>query len=218
MRWKSKGVRSLRASVVLAVTLVLVTATSPQASGAPGAGATRVPVTFVGDSVSASIGYVPAAQKALRRGGLSVRLDAAVCRRLVQPSCAFQGSTPPSALAAVRSYGRSLGRVLVVSVGYNEDGRGYRQGIDLVLRAALAQGATGVVWVTLKETSPLYRGTNAAIRQAEKRWPQLIVADWNAHSTGKPWFGSDGLHLSTEGAIQLARFLRAHVLRAASRG
>jgi hypothetical protein len=172
-------------------------------------------VTFVGDSVPASISYVPAAQAQLRRG-LEVRLDLGVCRRLVQLSCAFQGSTPPSALEAVQGYGRSLGRVLIVNVGYNESSEGYRQGIDRVMRAALAQGAAGVVWVTLRETRSIYRRTNVAIKSAAERWPQLVVADWNAYSSGKPWFGDDGLHLTSTGATALAAFLRPYVWKAAA--
>lgn len=187
-------------------------AASPTAKEAP------IPVTFVGDSVSASISYATTAQKQLKRG-LAVRLDVKVCRRLVQPSCSFQGSTPPSGLQAVQSYGRSLGKVLIVKVGYNEDGRGYGSGIDRIMRAALAQGAHGVVWVTLRETgqyASLYRRTNSAIERAAKRWPKLQVADWNAYSAGRPWFGSDGLHLSARGAAELATFLRPYVFRAAA--
>ena len=174
-----------------------------------------IPVTFVGDSVSASISYVRTAQRQLKRG-LAVRLDVKVCRRLVQPSCSYQGQTPTTALQAVQSYGRSLGKVLIVKVGYNEDGRGYGSGIDRVMRAALAQGANGVVWVTLKETSGTYHWTNVAIKRAAKRWPQLQVADWNEYSAGKPWFGTDGLHLSATGATELAKFLRPYVFRAAA--
>jgi hypothetical protein len=174
-----------------------------------------VRVTFVGDSVPASISYIPAAQAQLRRG-LDVRLDLKVCRRLVQPSCTYQGTTPSSALEAVKGYGRSLGRVLVVNVGYNESADGYRHGIDRVMRAALAQGASGVVWVTLRETRDIYRWTNVAIKTAAKRWPQLVVADWNAYSSGKPWFGDDGLHLTSTGATALASFLRPFVWKAAA--
>ena len=54
--------------------------------------------------------------------------------------------------------------------------------------------------MTLRETTGHYRSINTAIRQATKRWPQLVVADWNAYSAGKPWFGSDGLHLTVTGA------------------
>lgn len=188
------------------------------AAASTSGGTTPIPVTFVGDSVSASISYVPMAKRRLNRG-LEVRLDAKVCRRLVQPSCSFQGAAPTTALEAVRSYGHSLGRVLVVSVGYNEDGRGYAEGIDRVMRAALAEGASGVVWVTLREKGQygsLYRVTNLAIKRAPKRWPQLQVADWNTYSGGKAWFGSDGLHLSAKGATELVSFLRPYVFRAAA--
>jgi hypothetical protein len=101
-----------------------------------------------------------------------------------------------------------------VDVGYNENGRGYGAGIDEVMRAALGQGATRVVWVNLRETDPVYRGANAAIADAARRWPELVVADWNAHSRGKPWFRDDGLHLTAAGAGALAAFLRARVLAA----
>src|SRR5262245_60493293 len=148
---------------------------------AASAAATRpLNVTFVGDSVSASIEYVPAAEELLESNGIRVRLDLKVCRRLVQASCPYHGSTPPTALDAVRGYGGSLGAVLIVKVGYNESSYGYRDGIDRVMRAALADGAQGVVWVTLRETNDVYRGTNAAIRSAATRWPQLVLADWNA--------------------------------------
>jgi hypothetical protein len=181
------------------------------------AAANKAPLkaTFVGDSVSASITYVTTAQAQLERG-IDVRLDLKVCRRLVQPSCPYQGSAPSTALQAVESYGRSLGHVLIVKVGYNESSAGYGKGIDKVMRAALAQGATGVVWVTLRERSDIYHWTNVAIRQATRRWPQLVVADWNAYSAGKPWFGPDGLHLTPTGAVGLATFLRPYVLRASA--
>ena len=120
-------------------------------------------------------------------------------------------------LGVVQAAGRRLGDVLVVDVGYNEGPIGYGAGIDDVMRAALAQKATGVVWVTLRETRDLYRQTNEAIRRARRRWPQLEVADWNAFSAGKPWFASDGLHLTPTGAVELATFLRPYVLRAAER-
>ena len=189
-------------------------AVAPVASASPSSATAPLRVTFVGDSVSASILYTPAAQKQLAKSA-SVRLDLKVCRRLVQPSCAYNGSTPTTALQAVQASGRSLGKVLIVKVGYNESAAGYGKGIDQVMRAALSTGAAGVVWVTLKETRDIYHSTNVEIKQAQKRWPQLIVADWNAYSAGKPWFGSDGLHLSGTGASALATYLRPYVLRAA---
>lgn len=208
---RSTAVRAFVAALLLA-SLVGSGAAAASTGGKP------IPVTFVGDSVSASISYVSAARAELNRG-LAVRLDAKVCRRLVQPSCTYRGSTPTTGLEAVRSYGHSLGRVLVVKVGYNEGSQGYGAGIDRVMRAALADGATGVVWVTLREKtgySGVYHSTNLQIKKAANRWPELVVADWNAFSAGKPWFGSDELHLTATGATKLAAFLRPFVFRAAA--
>ena len=150
--------------------------------------------------------------------GERVHFPRGLCRRLVQASCRFRGATPTTALQAVRGYGRSLGRVLVVNVGYNEEPQGYGDGIDRVMRSALGQGARGVVWVTLRETRGIYHATNVAIRAAARRWPQLVVADWNAYSSGRLWFGDDGLHLTNAGASGLAAFLRPFVLKAAGLG
>lgn len=194
---------------IAAVAAAMLAGTTAAAINAP------VRVTFVGDSVPGSIMYSPRARSILARG-LTTRLDLRVCRRLATASCSYQGSAPTSALQSVQSLGRSLGDVLIVDVGYNESAFGYREGIDRVMRAARAQGASGVVWVLLRETRDVYRQTNAVIRAAQKRWPDLLVADWNAYSSGKPWFSSDGLHMGVSGADALAAFVRPYVLRAAA--
>ena len=176
-------------------------------------------VTFVGDSVSAAIEYTAAAHARLSQG-LVLRLDLKVCRRLVQTGCSYRGTTPTTALDAIDSYGRSLGDILIVDVGYNEGSLGYNTRIDEIMRAALQHGVRGVVWVTLRASSAsvyesIYRSTNTEIRAAARRWPELVVADWNAYGFGKPWFGSDGLHLTSTGAVALAGFLRHYVYQAA---
>jgi hypothetical protein len=205
---------SLRALLTAGLMAVAIVAAALAGSTAA---ATKAPVrvTFVGDSVPASIMYSPRARSILARG-LATRLDLRVCRRLATASCSYQGSAPTSALQSVQSLGHALGEVLIVDVGYNESSSGYRDGIDRVMRAARAQGASGVVWVLLRETRDIYRETNAVIRSAQKRWPQLLVADWNAYSRGKPWFSSDGLHMGVTGADALAAFLRPYVFRAAA--
>src|SRR4051812_23122841 len=183
----------MRVRSILAAAAILLLAVPP--AGAKPA----LHVTFVGDSVPASLDYVPSAKAVMQRG-MSLTLDLKVCRRLVAASCPYKGKTPTTAVEAVRSYGHSLGDVVIVDVGYNEDGRGYPQGIDELMKAALAQGARSVVWVTLRETRAVYHPANMAIRSAVKRWPQLLVADWNTYSAGKPWFRDDGLHLTPSGA------------------
>jgi hypothetical protein len=167
---------------------------------------------MIGDSVSAALDYVSDARTFLARG-LDFRFVLDVCRRLVAPSCTYQGVTPPTGLQVVLAGGRSLGQVVIVDVGYNDYASTYRHELDRVMRALAASNVRTVIWVTLRETRSTYRGINLIIRNARKRWRPLVVADWNAYSRGEPWFGdSEGLHLNASGAMGLARLLRRLVL------
>ena len=206
-----RGSQSLVTAVVLVVAAALLAA--GQASGDASA---HPRATIIGDSIMASFDYVPAARRSLARG-LVLRSDSAVCRRLVAASCPFRGSTPETALDVVRADGRALGRVVVINVGYNDWSAVYD--VDRVLRALTAVGVESVIWVTLREAganAKLYAQSNARIRAAVHKWRSLVVADWNAYSRGRPWFRGDGLHLTSSGAMGLARFLRPLVLTGAS--
>ncbi|MBV9425812.1 MAG: acyltransferase family protein [Solirubrobacterales bacterium] len=172
--------------------------------------------TIVGDSVAETIEEFPQAEQALSTG-LDLNLELQICRRLIITSCTYQGNTPPPALQAIKSLARSLGPLLVMDVGYDDDSVGYGSGIDQVMRTALAQGAREVIWLTLREYgnySSAYQQTNAAIRQAARRWPQLRIADWNRYSAGQPWFADD-VHPNGPGAIALAEFLRRQITSSA---
>ncbi len=195
----------------LALLIALVVALCATAAASPSGGGAKPRVTFIGDSVAASLLYADAAERTLRRG-LDLRLDLKVCRRLVAPSCTYQGETPSTALQVVESTGRSLGEVGVVMVGYNDSASGYRAGLDRVMRAFRRAGVDHVVWVTLGETRENYELINGVIRKARSRWPALEVADWAELSRGKSWFAADGLHLEPDGAMALARLVRAKVL------
>jgi hypothetical protein len=70
--------------------------------------------------------------------------------------------------------------------------------------------------VTLRERYENYHLMNEVIRNARRRWPQLVVADWNAYSAGRPWFAPDGIHLNASGAFGLAQLLRAFLAPLAS--
>jgi len=166
-------------------------------------------VTLIGDSITESFDYVPAARRYLGRG-LDLRSDAAVCRRLVAASCAFQGAQPATALDVIRSRRSTLGSVVVINVGYNDWAAVYD--VDRVMRALKAKHVRTVVWVTLRETTSNYAQNNARIRKATRRWRNFVVADWDAYSRGKRWFRSDGLHLTSAGAAGLSRLLRPLVL------
>ena len=174
----------------------------------------RLRVTVIGDSITASFEYVPAARRYLGKG-FDLRSDAVVCRRLVAASCAFQGSTPATALELISAHGRALGPVVVINVGYNDWAAVYD--VDRVMRALKGAGVRTAIWVTLRETTTNYAQNNARIRGAARRWRNsLVVADWNAYSRGKPWFREDGLHLTVSGALGLARLLRPLVVGASA--
>lgn len=198
--------------------LALAAAVLLAAAAAPAAPAASPRATFVGDSVPAALSYTPAARSVLSRR-VRMRFDLRVCRRLVAPSCPYQGATPATALQTVRTLGRSIGDVLVVDVGYNDTGSTYGRGMRQVVAAARAQGVRAVVWVTLRQAGRYrseYVRANAGIRAEAARWGRrVLVADWNVASAGRTFFSADGLHLSGAGAMTLARFLRPFVMRAA---
>ena len=205
-----------RAGIGRLILVGLVTALA--ALGPSAATADAVRFTFIGDSKAAAIEFSPPAQRLLARGNI-VRRDLKVCRRLVAPSCSYQGVTPTTALQAIRNYGRTLGRVLVIDVGYNDSSATYKPQLEQVVRAAKARGVKGIVWVNLRvvPAHPDYRRINAIIAEAGRRRPILYVANWNAYTRGKPasWFGSDGIHLTSEGAVGLVRLVRRYVTLAA---
>jgi hypothetical protein len=207
----------LRARLALALVVVAVALTCAAAASAHPAAPAKTRVTVIGDSIAASFDYVVSARRYLGNG-LDLRSDALVCLRLVAASCSFQGSAPPTVLQVVRSHGRALGPIVVVNVGYNDWAAVYD--VDRVMRALRVAGVKHVVWVTLREAgsnASIYAQSNARIRSAGKRWRgRLVIADWNAYSRGKPWFREDGLHLTSSGAMGLARLLRPLVLAGAA--
>ncbi len=190
--------------------VLIAAAIALAAAAGPATAATKPRVTVIGDSVQASFTFVPAATARLGKG-LNLKLDALVCRRLVAPSCSYRGVTPLTALKLIKgSTGAKLGKVVVIHVGYNDDARVYN--VNAVMKALRAKGVKKVVWVTLHDPGSRYRGNNAAIRTAAKRWKGFMVADWNRVSAGRPWFRGDGIHPSPAGAMSLAGLIRQKVL------
>jgi hypothetical protein len=190
----------------------IVAAAAVLASVASGGTAARPRVTLFGDSVAAALSFKGKARTMLSKG-IDLRIEAKVCRRLAENGCPYNGERPTSVLSLVEKPVVPLGSVVVIDVGYNDDPSSYGDDIDRVMQAVVGQGVSTVIWVTMQEKRPLYRTTNAAIRAAARRWPQIVVADWTAASKARSaWFVGDGLHLSTAGALGLATFLRPLVL------
>ena len=172
---------------------------------------------MIGDSVITSVAYTSQARALLARN-VDLHFLAVVCRRLVQPSCWYNGTRPPTALDVIETNGSALGQTVIVESGYNEYAQQYPDDIDTVMKALAAAGVETVLWMTLREQRPTYATMNDQIRAAAAKWPQLVVVDWNAASRDRPWVGDDGLHLNYQGAMAMARLLRTFVVEYACDG
>lgn len=183
-----------------------------QAGGAATSASPRV--TIFGDSVPDSLEYTRDA-RALLSEGLDMRFEVTSCRRLASPGCPYQGRRPESVLDIVQfSPLFTLGKVVVVDVGYNEPAVNYEAGMSQVAIALVKLGVEHVLWVTMREQTDNYRQINDVIRTQARRWPQVQIVDWEAASRGQDWFQPDGLHLNGDGAMGLAKLLRANILAA----
>jgi len=205
-------VRRIAASLTAAALVALLAAAS--ATSAPRA---RPRVTVIGDSIVTAVQYTTAARQLLGRN-VDLHFLAAVCRRLVQSSCWYDGTRPPTAFEVIQASGRSLGPTVIVESGYNEYVQQYPDDLDTVMRALDAAGVETVLWLTLREQRPDYATMNMQIRAAAGRWPQLVVVDWNAVSRNMSWFGDDGLHLNFQGTLGMSRLLRKFVVSYACDG
>jgi hypothetical protein len=164
-------------------------------------------VTLVGDSVASAVGYVPAA-RALLSQRLHVDFELSACRRLEHASCTVAGVTPPTLLELVHERGATLGPVVVVTVGYNDNDIGFTGEVDDVLAAMKQAQVQRVVWLTYRAARHDLLHMNAELLAIAQRHPELTVLDWNRHSRTHPaWFADDHVHLTAAGARALASFL-----------
>ncbi len=149
--------------------------------------------------------------RALLAASYDVTLEAKVCRAIQEPSCSTKyDGQPPAALTVMRSNAGHLGDILVMMTGYNDGS--ITAGLDAVMAEANAQGVPHVLWLTYRNPSGRYTGSNATLAAKAGDYPTLTVADWDGYSAGHgDWFGGDGLHLSAAGAMGLATFLKANI-------
>jgi hypothetical protein len=163
-------------------------------------------VTIFGDSVAAAFTWDPTARKVLAQGD-RLTLKLSPCGRLTTPGCLVD-HPPPSVLKEVELLGRRIGPTAVVLVGYNDNPHVYASGIGRVLKAMHRRGVTHVIWLTLRAVNKQYRLINEVIDGASARFPWMTVLDWNSYSRNHAsWFASDRIHLSADGAVQLAVFV-----------
>lgn len=127
--------------------------------------------------------------------GWDLRFDARVSRRF------------PEGIDVIHENRASVGQVAVVLLGHNYGGGRKAYGYLDQLMADLGK-AQRVVFVTVAEWSAAQPEVNAAIRVLPFRYPNVVVADWQAVIAANPQFlTGDGVHLSRSGNIALANLV-----------
>jgi peptidoglycan hydrolase-like protein with peptidoglycan-binding domain len=125
----------------------------------------------------------------------------------------FITKTPPSPSGVQVATGIPMNLdLVVVELGYNLS-TNMAADIDAMMTALNQRGTKRVVWINMAEIRSGYSSANAALQQAQSRWPNLSVADWNAVSAAagperSRWIASDGVHLTTTGQAQFALWMR----------
>ena len=110
----------------------------------------------------------------------------------------------------MRAYGRSLPRVIHVSLGTNDDPRNtgsFRSSIRSIMAAAGPSRC--VVWATIVRPAVAgasYTGYNQVLKAEAKARPNLRVFRWRALLSKHPeWLGPDGVHVTGVGYAARAR-------------
>jgi lysophospholipase L1-like esterase len=117
----------------------------------------------------------------------------------------------------LRAYGRSLPRVIHVSLGTNDDPNqtgAFRSAVREVMNVAGPRRC--VVWTNIRRppvAGASYRGYNQVLADESHRRENLRVVNWVRMVRKHPqWLASDGVHVSAEGyqarAEAIARSVR----------
>jgi hypothetical protein len=148
-------------------------------------------VAAVGDSVLLGTkAYLPTTL-----GGWDLRLDAEV------------GRTLPDGLDVLRENEAGLGQAAIICLGHNYGGGGRAYGYFAQI-LALLERVQRVVVVTVAEFAPAQREVNTAIRALPGRYPNVVVADWDAVVEANPeLLRDDRVHPTTAGEIALANLI-----------
>ena len=180
-------------------------------------------VSLIGDSTMAAMQwYASSASDTRDIIGNSYKLtfDAESCRRIIIGSCRGRfGSTPASVLPLMRTTLKGkLGEALVVMAGYDDPS--LANAIDQVMAEAAAQGVIRVLWLNYRTNTQyvlpgglpahtLYDSHNVELTTGAQRHPDLKVLDWDGFTAAQPtWFADDGIHLTPEGTVGLANFIK----------
>jgi lysophospholipase L1-like esterase len=149
--------------------------------------------------------------------GTSPYLPGELARWKVIQSTAISRHAPEGP-DVMRAHGRSLPRVIHVSLGTNDDPRAvgsFRAAIREVMQVAGPRRC--VVWANIVRppvAGASYGGYNRALARESRPRPNLRVVNWARMVRENPqWLAGDGVHVSAEGYRARARTVARSVLR-----
>ena len=172
-----RGVRA-GGPAVLALAVAAVAALTSAAHPAAGTSRALQHVTLFGDSVAEAVADNARARQIVATG-VDLDLEVAPCRRVGQDSCPYNGVRPPNVIDLAKRMGPSLGRTVIVAVGYNDFAQSYAQNIEDALAVFKQAGVKRVLWLTLRAAEHPYLSMNDDIVAAAAHHPELVVVDWN---------------------------------------
>jgi SpoIID/LytB domain protein len=174
---------------------------------------------FIGDSVGSSITDSDTSELPALLDGVFANavFDSVGGRCTASPNCI--GTTGVQAAQAIPNGTE----IAIVELGYN-DPSNFAGKIDQVMTVLRGKGVSRVGWVTMSErrasSATAFAAANQALQEAQARWPELLVLDWNQASSGSErdrWFADD-VHLTNTGQSEFALWLRGQTLSLATSG
>ena len=118
----------------------------------------------------------------------------------------------------MRSYGRSLPRVIHVSLGTNDDPNdvaGFRAAVRDVMKVAGSKRC--VVWTNIRRppaAGASYSGYNRVLKQEDAKRDNLRVVNWVRMVHAHPeWLVGDGVHVNVDGYRARAKAVASAVRR-----
>lgn len=163
-------------------------------------------VTVISDSVLTQVLWHPD-NLAILDQGVDLDMEVAICRRLAETSCAFDGVPPPTLFDLLPTLS-NLGATVVVEMGYNDDPASFRANVEETIARLTARGVTHIIWPTLRVSKSEFAAMNQVLVEAMIAHPQLALVDWDGYAQGHgDWFQTDSLHLMPAGGTGIATLL-----------
>src|SRR3954468_1678647 len=165
------------AAVLLVVATVAASASERAAPAPP-------KVTIPGDSVLTAVEWNEAPLATLQHG-FDTDMDIAVCRRIVAPSCPYEGGRVPTLMDVINAMGVRLGPTVLVEVGYNDELATFSQDVDGAVQAMLHAGVQHILWANFPATSDQWVDMDQALGEVAAHYGQMTIVDWNGFSRGQ---------------------------------